>query len=322
MDCTPVMKKGASRAGKQSQKSQHRTRSIRGLDMSPAAAILPSPHSAKQEKKQARRIASTADAAQKSGSEAPSVSPDPEITQDAITRPILAAIDASKAAVMVSIEHLTTECTLIRHDLDKIRGRITEAEDRISVVEDTSQTQGNQLVELQAMVKSLQSRAEEAEDRQRRNNVRVVGLPEGAEGSQTAAFAELFFKRLLDLGELPPTYVVERAHRVPMGRRPPGEYPRPFLVRFLNYRDRDMILAASRKHDELKFENAKVMLFPDFSAETQRKRRSFNDVRKRLREKNIQYSMLYPSKLRVQHKGAVKFFDNPSDANEWLDRNP
>lgn len=50
-------------------------------------------------------------------------------------------------------------------------------------MEDVSHSQGNQLSELQAMVKSLQSRADDAEDRQRRNNVRVVGLTEGAEGS-------------------------------------------------------------------------------------------------------------------------------------------
>lgn len=69
-----------------------------------------------------------------------------------------------------------------------------------------------------------------------------------------------------------------------------------------------MILAHSRKHQDLRFENTRVMLLPDFSAETQRKRRSFNEVRKRLRVREIQYSMLYPSKLQIQYKGAVKFF--------------
>lgn len=150
----------------------------------------------------------------------------------------------------------------------------------------------------------------------------MVGLSEGAEGDTTATFAEQFFKQILQLGDLPPTYVVERAHRVPAGVRPPGTFPRPFLVRFLNYRDRDMILRESRKHHRLRFENTKVMLLPDFSAETQHKRCSFNDVHKRLREKEIQYSMLYPNRLRVQHKGAVTFFDTPTEACEWLDSNP
>lgn len=96
--------------------------------------------------------------------------------------------------------------------------------------------------------------------------------------------------------------------------------PWPFLVRFLNYCDRDMILTQSRKNQKLKHENSRVMPFPDFSAATQQKRRSFNDVRRRLREKEIKYSMLYPCKLRVQYKGSVKFFENPTKVCEWLDR--
>lgn len=42
--------------------------------------------------------------------------------------------------------------------------------------------------------------------------------------------------------------------------------PRPFLDKFLNFRDQDMILAQSRKHQVLRHENACVMLFPDFLA--------------------------------------------------------
>lgn len=144
-----------------------------------------------------------------------SASPEQENAQEVITRPILEAIDASKVTVLVSIDHLTTECTLIRHELDNIRGRHTVAEDRISEGGDVSHSQDTQLSELQDMVKMLQNRADDAEDRQRRNNVRVVELPEGAKGTQPTTFAEQFFKQLLELGELPPTFVVEWAHRVP-----------------------------------------------------------------------------------------------------------
>lgn len=245
-----------------------------------------------------------------------------EVDTDAITGPILEAIAASKTELVSRIDCLASECNLIRHDLDKIRGRLTTAEDRISEVEDASHTQGSQLNELKDMVRALQRRADDAEDRQRRNNVRVVGLPEGVEGSTPSTFAEQFFKSLLSLGDLPPTYVAERAHRVPTGARPSGAPPRPFLVRFLNYKDRDMLLAEARKHQDLKYENARIMLFPDFSAETQRRRRSFTEVKRRLREMELKYSMLYPSRLRVQFKGSVKFFDTPQEACDWLDTNP
>lgn len=123
-----------------------------------------------------------------------------------------------------------TECTLIRHDLDKIRGRLTTAEDRIPEVEDATHSKGTQLSELQDLVRALQNRADDVEGRQLRNNVWLVGLPEGVEGVKSVIFAEKFFKQLLTLDNLPSTYVVERAHRVPTGNRPPGTPPRPFLV--------------------------------------------------------------------------------------------
>lgn len=81
---------------------------------------------------------------------------------------------------------------------------IKSVADRNPVVEDASHSQGLQLSELQELVRSLLHRADDAEDRQRRNNVRVVGLSEGAEGAKTAMFAEQFFKQILELGDLPP----------------------------------------------------------------------------------------------------------------------
>lgn len=177
----------------------------------------------------------------------------PEADATAITKPILGAIDASKVALMVRINHLASECMLIRHDLDKMRGRMSTEKGSISDVEDPTTYHTAQLTDLQDMVRALQNRADDTEDQQRRNNVRVVGLPEGAEGAKSTVFSEQFFKQLLALKDLPPTYVVERAHRVPTGNRPPphGAPPRPFLVYLLNYRDRDMILAEARKHPKL-----------------------------------------------------------------------
>lgn len=112
---------------------------------------------------------------------------------DTITKPILEAIDGFKTMLMVRVEHMASECTLIRHDLDKIRG-LTEAEGRIGEVEDQQGSQAAQIADLHAVVRSLVHKVDDAENRQRRNNIRVVGLPEGAEGSRPAAFAESLFK--------------------------------------------------------------------------------------------------------------------------------
>lgn len=98
-----------------------------------------------------------------------------------------------------------------------------------------------------------------------------------------------------------------------------GAPAQPFLVRFLNYHDRDVILAEAQKHPQLPYENTKVMFFPDFTAEVQKRHRSFNEARCRLREKDIKYSMLYPSRLQVPYKGTVRFFDTPMEVSDWID---
>lgn len=165
---------------------------------------------------------------------------------------------------------------------------------------------------------TLVHKLDNAENRQRRNNICVVGLPDGAEGSCPAIFAKSLFKNILNLPDMPPTYVVERAHRVPTDCRPKGAPLRQFLVRFLNYQDRYMILAEAQKHPELPYENTKVMFFLDSSAEIQKRFRWFNEVRRRLSEKDIKYSVLYPSRLRIPHKGIVQFFDTPMEASDWI----
>lgn len=111
-----------------------------------------------------------------------------ETAPEATTKPILSAIEGFKSLIMVRIDHPASECTLIRHDLDKMRGRITEAEEQIGMVEDQQGTHTVQIAELKSLVSSLVHKMDDAENRQRRNNIRVVSLPEGAEGQKPAIF--------------------------------------------------------------------------------------------------------------------------------------
>lgn len=196
-------------------KDPRQLRSLRGGDAGSAPTILAPVSSIQHAKKESARM-------EQESSPGPAgdtlklftapLPPELEVDTAAITGPILEAIAASKTQLMGRIDCLASECNLIRHDLDKIRGRLTTAEDRISEVEDDAHFQGSQLSDLQDMVRSLQHRADNANNRQRRNNVRVVGRPEGAEGTKPVLFAKQFFKNLLSLEDLPPTYVVERAH--------------------------------------------------------------------------------------------------------------
>lgn len=171
-------------------------------------------------------------------------------------------------------------------------------EDRISQVEDYAvRTDSTYLRALQLQERALQEKAIDMENCLRHNHMRILNLPEHAEGSRWVEFTESFLAQLLHKQDLPPTFVVEQPHKVPPTPPVPGAPTRPFLLRILNYRNHNRILAAAVNKADLQYENSKILLFPDHSPEIQRRRRSFTEVRRRLREKAIKFSLLYPSRI-------------------------
>lgn len=100
----------------------------------------------------------------------------------------------------------------------------------------------------------------------------------------------------------------EPAHRVPLKPWKPGAPPRPFLLRLFNYRDRDRVLAVAGAKQDIPFENTKLLFFLDYSKEVQQRRKSYTEIWKRLREKSIKFSLLFPSRLRIVGSGQTFFF--------------
>lgn len=235
---------------------------------------------------------------------------------------LMQAITGCQTTLTTKIEQIQSEMGLIRRDMDKYRDRLTEAERRVGENEDEIRDHGASIRILQVKMKTLELRAEDQENRNRRNNLRLVGLPEGREGRDPEAYTEQLLRNLLPQAPFSAHFAVERAHRMPSTRGPPGTPPRTFIFRLLNFRDRDLILREARKVGELRTENAKIMLFPDYSVETQRQRRTFDQVKAQMRVKGLKYSMLFPARLRVVDGETTKFFTSPEEAARWLESLP
>lgn len=185
---------------------------------------------------------------------------------------LMQAITGCQTTLTAKIEQIQMEMGLVRRDMDKFRDRLSESERRIGDTEDILREHGASLRTLQLKMKAVETRAEDQENRNRRNNLRMVGLPESAEGRDPAAYTEKLLRELLPQAPFSPYFAVERAHRMPSVRGPPGAPPRTFIFRLLNFRDRDLVLREARKLEELRYENVKIMMFPDYSMETQRQR--------------------------------------------------
>ena len=248
----------------------------------------------------------------------------PTIEGEPTLRDIFTAVtscNVSLAVLTTEVKGMKSEISFLRQDAQKMRERTSALEERVSTIEDDMGPMQRDLTYNNHLIDQHSSRLEELENRMRRNNVRAIGLPEKMEGKNPVEFIEKWLIAAFGREAFSPMFSVERAHRVPSRPPQPGAPPRPFLFKFLHYRDRDATLYNARINPAaLKVDNTKVSLFPDFSAELQKKRSKFLDVKRRLRDLDLKYAMLYPARLRVEVFGAVQFFDSPATAAHWLDR--
>lgn len=83
-----------------------------------------------------------------------------------------------------------------------------------------------------------------------------------------------------------------------------------------------MALREARKVGDLRLDNAKLMLFPDYSIDTQRLKRTLDHVKAQLHIKGMKYSMMFPAGLRVIDGESTRYFTSPEDASQWLDGLP
>lgn len=126
---------------------------------------------------------------------------------------VMAAIATCQSTLTAKVEAVQMDVGLLRQDMD--RTRVADTEQRISNTEDTVTEHGVALHIFQTKVKALEYRAEDAKNRNRRNNLRIVGLAEGSEGANPTCFLEDMLRNLLPDAYLSPHYAVERAHRIP-----------------------------------------------------------------------------------------------------------
>ncbi|KAK6291499.1 hypothetical protein J4Q44_G00382650 [Coregonus suidteri] len=98
--------------------------------------------------------------------------------------------------------------------------------------------------------------------------------------------------------DLPPSVHPLGMERVlaPLRRRLlPGQVAhRAFVVTFLRYQDTVRILSAAQAKGELKYGDARIMIFPDLSLILHKRRMAFSPLKRLLRQAGSAYGLLLP----------------------------
>lgn len=137
----------------------------------------------------------------------------------------------------------------------------------------------------------VKEKVNDIENRSRRNNIKVEGIVENDKenwGDTEKKLKELIKLKLSLDGE---SMIIERAHRVGRLSDAPNGRPRAIVARFLNWKDKDLVMKASYK-----LKGSGIYLNDDFSEETVRRRKELVPVMNRMREQG-HYAVLKVDRL-------------------------
>ncbi|XP_057697484.1 cytochrome P450 2J4-like isoform X2 [Corythoichthys intestinalis] len=199
----------------------------------------------------------------------------------------------------------------LEHKLDSINATVTDHSAKIGDLETNATLQDSRLTALEATCAMLSdsnakllAKVTDLEARSRRNNIRVLGLPESIEGQlQPTVF---FSKMLADvfggvLNNTPPE--CDRAHRTFSAKPQPGQRPRPVIIRLHKYQVKDKIIREARaKRGELMFQSYPIAVYEDYPPDIVEQRKEYSEVMSRLYKLGLKPTLLYPARLFIKPK--------------------
>uniref|UniRef100_A0A8C5ER82 Transposase n=1 Tax=Gouania willdenowi TaxID=441366 RepID=A0A8C5ER82_GOUWI len=162
----------------------------------------------------------------------------------------------------------------------------------------------------------LVNKTEDLEGRQRRCNIRILGVREQFEtGTRPVACVAKLLQELLSLDAAP---TLDAAHRSLQPAPVRGQRPRPLIVKFHYNQEKLEVLRKAARNGPLLYNNDKILIFPDLPPTVVRRRGAFKDVKELLRGcQDVRYGMLYPAKLRISSPLGEKFFTDPVAAKDY-----
>lgn len=204
--------------------------------------------------------------------------------------------------------------------LDTIKTEVTKNSNDIKKLKTDHKGLSTQLAKteqsFQTTTCKLEANIAELEDRSRRDNVRIINLPEKVESGNAADFvSSSLFKWFPTLiGE---KMEVMRAHRIGP-ERSTASGPRTLICKMLRNTDRDRILKAARG-SRIEVGGREIRFAADYSNYTIKRRRSFSQAMETARKLGFTPFLIYPAKLKLFRGSEVHLFETQTEAEDFLD---
>ncbi|KAK7898159.1 hypothetical protein WMY93_019012 [Mugilogobius chulae] len=252
--------------------------------------------------------------------------PDPEqLASAAVSRTDITALLAEHRVALVA-ELKVTFFDEVNGKLDGLQRDLENHDERLTSLEDNAETLHQRLVKvetscamLQASNDKLKARLVDMEGRHRRSNARLVGLPEGIEGTQPSKFFAQLLQVVFGPDIFPSPPELDRAHRSSAPKPGSGERPRPVIVCFHRYQQKELLIRESRKRGELKYLDKPFRIYEDYSPEVVSQRKAYKSAMADLYTMGLKPSLLYPARLRITKPDGTRcMFGTVSEAEKFV----
>ncbi|KAJ1106329.1 hypothetical protein NDU88_003730 [Pleurodeles waltl] len=220
----------------------------------------------------------------------------------------IAAVSRRIEGIDASISSLTLETKSMRLDIAGFQSRVTGLERRMGSLEKqmaTSQDRDQDLLYLKRKLTDL-------EDRSRRDNICLLGIPENEEGTDIQAFLSSTLSKLTSLNFDPPVEF-QRVHRVGPKRSDTSVRPSPIIGCLLRHNQTRQILQTARSHSPFQLGQHDIRITADYSKDTNKRRKAFLALRPRLRQLEMKYGLFDPARMWVTKNRVSRDFYNPKN---------
>ncbi|CAH2319298.1 Hypothetical predicted protein [Pelobates cultripes] len=213
-----------------------------------------------------------------------------------------------RSAIREEVAAVRQDLTALEHRVNELEVQRLQAEQQQRATDLATSRQGNLLLELRRQVEDLENRG-------RRNNIRVRGLPE-SEGESPREILEGLFTQVLG-EEAPPDFGLERAHRALRSPRRDG-LPRDLVCCFQSFQLKETIMRAARTQRTITYMDSRVSLYHDLSPLTLDARRTLKPLTGLLQQKRIPYKWGFPFSLQARVNNRWLAVRWPNDVPRFL----
>lgn len=197
-----------------------------------------------------------------------------------------------------------TDITALSERMGAGEATVTELTQRLKQVEDTQTNQTKVLL-------TEQLHLEEIEDRSRRNNLRIRGLPESTGTEDLTATAIAIFRDTAR-ADFPATMSFDQIHRALGPKSTDPNRPRDVICRVHQYTHKEIILRKAWEIRDVEFDGASIQIMPDLSRATLQRRAMLKPVLELAQCAGVTYLWGYP--ISVTFKKRSQFFTLRSHA--------